>query len=575
MYEVDDKSLTKAIQKYDLPEVVLRSILARKIKYENIQDFIDPKIKNLMPDPLHFMDMEKASLHIINSIKANKKIAVFGDYDVDGATSSSLLKRFFSLINQEVLIHIPDRFKDGYGPTPEAMIKLKSQGIDLCITVDCGISSFDAVNKANEIGMEVIIIDHHLSSKTIPDAIAVVNPNRFDETIEYKYLAAVGVCFLLIVAINNMLKKLNYFVENSIEKPDLLNFLDIVALGTVCDSVPLKDINRAFVSQGLKIMAKGKNLGIKALFEVSNIKDKPTEYHLGFSIGPRINAGGRIGNSIVGAKLLSSNNAEEAKNFAINLENFNVERRRIENELSAEAEVQAEKLMQENTSILFIKGYDWNQGVTGIIASRINDKYNIPTAVISINTDTKIAKASSRSILGIDLGQAVLKAKEEGLLISGGGHAMAAGFTLKEEKIEELHEYLQNFLSVKVKEHKKRKIFIDSIVSLGALNMNFAEKFQIISPFGNENPEPRICICDVHAVNAGIVGNNHVKCMLSDNVNYIKAISFRSLNTKIGKILLSKERIFFSVVGKISISTWNNRKNLSFIIEDIGLSSSF
>lgn len=575
MYEVDDKSLTKAIQKYDLPEVVLRSILARKIKYENIQDFIDPKIKNLMPDPLHFMDMEKASLHIINSIKANKKIAVFGDYDVDGATSSSLLKRFFSLINQEVLIHIPDRFKDGYGPTPEAMIKLKSQGIDLCITVDCGISSFDAVNKANEIGMEVIIIDHHLSSKTIPDAIAVVNPNRFDETIEYKYLAAVGVCFLLIVAINNMLKKLNYFVENSIEKPDLLNFLDIVALGTVCDSVPLKDINRAFVSQGLKIMAKGKNLGIKALFEVSNIKDKPTEYHLGFSIGPRINAGGRVGNSIVGAKLLSSNNAEEAKNFAINLENFNVERRRIENELSAEAEVQAEKLMQENTSILFIKGYDWNQGVTGIIASRINDKYNIPTAVISINTDTKIAKASSRSILGIDLGQAVLKAKEEGLLISGGGHAMAAGFTLKEEKIEELHEYLQNFLSVKVKEHKKRKIFIDSIVSLGALNMNFAEKFQIISPFGNENPEPRICICDVHAVNAGIVGNNHVKCMLSDNVNYIKAISFRSLNTKIGKILLSKERIFFSVVGKISISTWNNRKNLSFIIEDIGLSSSF
>lgn len=578
LYDVDEHVLNTAVQEYNLPEIILRSIISRGIKSEDIENFINPKLKNLLPDPLTLMDMEKAANHIVDSIKSNKKIAIFGDYDVDGATSSSVLKRFFSLLNHEAIIHIPDRFKDGYGPTPEAMIKLKDKNIDLCITVDCGISAFEAVDKANEIGLEVIIVDHHLSSKDLPDAIAIVNPNRFDETTEYKYLAAVGVCFLLIVAINRILEKSNYFIENNIKKPNLLYLLDIVALGTVCDSVPLKNINRAFVFQGLKIIQKKQNIGIKTLFEISNIIDTPSEHHLGFSIGPRINAGGRVGNSSIGAKLLSTNDPQEALELANSLEQFNLKRRALESELFNEAMIQAEDLTKNDISMLLIKGYDWNQGITGIIASRIKDKYNLPTAVISIDSEKKIGKASSRSILGVDLGQAVISAYGKGLLLSGGGHAMAAGFTVKEDKIDELNEYLQSTFSATIKEYKTRKIYIDSIISISGLTLDLVEQFQVIAPFGNTNPEPRIALQNVYAINSDIVGENHVKCILSEQEkftygkNSIKAISFRSLNTEIGKILLSKEKQLLNVVGKISVSNWNNRKNLSFIIEDIGLS---
>ncbi|MFT6259329.1 MAG: single-stranded-DNA-specific exonuclease, partial [Rickettsiales bacterium] len=367
--------------------------------FSQIENFLNPTIKSSLPNPFDLLDMDKAVEKIISTIKDNKKITVFGDYDVDGATSSALLKRFFASIGVDIGIYIPDRALEGYGPNVDALLNLKKQGTDLVITVDCGTVSFAPLEAAKKVGLDVIVIDHHIGAFEKPEAIAIINPNRLDEKFPDKHLAAVGVSFLLAVAVNKELRESGFYTQNNLSQPNLLNLLDLVALGTVCDVMSITGVNRAFVSAGLKIMKNRSNIGIRALFDAANLDEEPSSYHLGFVLGPRINAGGRVGKSDLGARLLSSNNEDEVKKIAEELNIHNSRRKDIEVNILLEAKELTEK---RDDAVLIASSKEWHQGVIGIVASRIKDLHGKPTAILAIKDG--IGKASCRSISGVDFG---------------------------------------------------------------------------------------------------------------------------------------------------------------------------
>ena len=416
------------MQKFELCDNVSKILAAKDLSLEEIEHFLNPKIKNLLPDPYQLKDMDKAIERTSKAISENEKIVIFGDYDVDGATSSALIKNYFSEIGIEVQIYIPDRIAEGYGLNVKSlkqMIKLYNPS--LIITVDCGTMSFEAIDHAKDQNINVLVIDHHIGGVELPNAVAIINPNRVDETSQYKYLAAVGVSFLFLVGLNSHLKKQGYFKANS---PDLMSYLDLVALGTVCDIMPLIGLNRAFVLRGLQLMNVRKNLGISGLCDLLSLAQKISAYHLGFVIGPRINAGGRVGYSYLGSKLLSSDNIYEIKEIALKLNQYNIERQLIESSVLEEAFAQAEN--QKLNNVIYVYGENWHPGVIGIVASRLKEKYNKISIVISM--DGEYGKSSCRSVSGFDIGKAIINAKYQGLLKDGGGHAMAAGFTIEKNK---------------------------------------------------------------------------------------------------------------------------------------------
>ncbi|OEY86531.1 single-stranded-DNA-specific exonuclease RecJ [Wolbachia pipientis] len=559
LQDANSRQVLALVQKFELPEIVARILVTRGINVENASDFLYPLIKSLLPDPFSLLDMDKAVDRIILAITNNEKIAIFGDYDVDGATSAALIHRYLKEIGINSTIYIPDRIDEGYGLNTAALLKLKKQEVGLCISVDCGTIAYQPIDDAKSFGLDIIVVDHHISMESLPNAVAVINPNRFDENFPYNNLAAVGVSFLLIVAFNKILREKGFFISK--KEPNLFDLLDLVALGTVCDVMQITGLNRALVSQGLKVMSARKNVGLRILFDNLRILEKPSVAHLGFSIGPCINAGGRVGEASLGARLLSTCNEEEAYQIALKLINFNNARKVLENEALSEALLQVEQSVTLNTKFIMVSG-NWHQGIIGIIASRLKEQSHLPTIVISLNNG--IGKASCRSVPGIDIGAAVLSAKFMDLIIEGGGHSMAAGFSIKDHKIRDLHDFFAERFADFVKE---KMIKVDGIITVKSVNLSLWNQLRRLEPFGVGHPEPRFIIQGVRIINPEIIGTNHIKCLITDGNTTARAIAFRSVNTKLSSAIMQSG--VKTILGRISVNYWNGREFVQFVIEDL------
>lgn len=570
---LDNDRLALAIaQREGIPEIVARVLAGRGVLPEEAAAYLAPSLKTLMPDPSLLKDMDKAADRVARAIMDGEKVAVFGDYDVDGATSSALLHRYFSAVGARLRIYIPDRIREGYGPNAPALMQLRDEGIRLIITVDCGTMAHKPLGIAADAGLEVIVIDHHQAEPALPPAFALVNPNRLDDESGLGTLAAVGVAFLFIVAINRALRNARYFEGR--DEPDLMGLLDLVALGTVCDVVPLVGLNRGFVTQGLRVMGKRGNRGLAALADVSRFDGAPGTYHLGFLLGPRVNAGGRVGRSDLGARLLTTDNVEEALAISEELDVLNKERQAIEAQVLEAALAQVEDELGANRrnalpAIIMAVGKGWHPGVIGIVASRLKDRYERPALVIAIDAKGE-GKGSGRSISGVDLGRAVTAALEAGLLVNGGGHAMAAGLTLREEKVEALRQFLAERLADSVAAaSESRDLRLDGVVSLRGATRDLLGLLERAGPYGAGNPEPRFAIPAVRIVRADLVGGAHVRCILSgDDGGRLKAIAFRAVEGPLGKALLDPGSGPMHLAGRLKADDWQGRRDVQLHIED-------
>jgi len=550
-------------------DLVAQLLLARGASRDELEQYRTPTIRGFMPDPSVFQDMDKAAKRIADAIENQEKITVFGDYDVDGATSAAVLILLMRDLGLEADYYIPDRLMEGYGPSGEALVRLGQQGSDLVITVDCGAMAFDALDMAKQAGLEVIVVDHHKCATTLPDALALVNPNRLDESdagSQHGHLAAVGMAFLLGAALIRKLRGRGFFSGRP--EPKLLNLLDIVALGTVADVAQLRGLNRAFVAQGLKILEQRRNLGLAALLDASRLKRAPICSDLGFALGPRINAGGRVGKSDLGVRLLTTQDPEEAVQIAEQLDQLNQERRAIEAHVQEQAE--ALSAAQQNQAVVVLSAKGWHPGVIGIVAGRIKEKLNRP-AIIIAEDEKGIGKGSGRSISGVDLGAAILAAKEEGLLVAGGGHAMAAGVTIEADKIPAFAEYLNERLSESVSTAQgKRALLLDALLSPKGVNPLFVEAMEDAGPYGMGWPAPRIATGPVRIVKCDIVGKDHVRTIVAgDDGGSIKTIAFRAADSDLGQSLLSapKTRKLW-IAGRAKIDDWGARPAAEIHLED-------
>ena len=570
--EQDLKDVLSLTQKLGISEVLARILIGREIKgISEAKNFLHPKIKNLMPNPFLLKDMEKAANRIANAIIQKEKIVIYADYDVDGATSSAVLKRFFHNLGVEVDIYIPCRFSEGYGPNVEAFKKLINEGNQLIITADCGTVASEPIKYAQDNGVDVIVIDHHLVQGTLPNAYAIVNPNRIDEDFQYKEMAAVGVVFFVITAIRSVLRKMGYFKDKSIKEPNIIQYLDLVALGTVCDVMPLTGINRVFVQHGLYLMENRNNLGLNVLADLLEMNNKPYAYHLGYAIGPRINAGGRVGKGHLGSTLLSTDSYEEAYQIAINLEKYNEQRKTIESTAYEEAIERIKINNYEANSIILALSNNWHLGILGILASRIKEKYQKPAFVISLKNG--IGKGSSRSIKGVDIGVNIMLAKQKGLLIKGGGHAMAGGFTIEENKINEFYDFL---LSKVPKNDNTEQIYkqaktlkIDAHITISSVNIELLNELEKAEPFGEGNKKPRFVITNVVIIKSWIISEHHIMFIVKDDIlsNSMKCILFRGVSTSYGNDLLNSTGKKADMVGYLQRNFFDQNK-VDFIIED-------
>lgn len=566
--QTDDSLVSRISETYGLEQYLAQILINRGVLFDEIEDFLNPKLQKLMPDPYVLKDMEKSALRVADAVQNQEKIAIIGDYDVDGATSSSILKRYFRAVGIEPLIHIPSR-QEGYGPSDLAFGKFKKHDIRLVITIDCGTTAFDVLNRASENGFDIIVIDHHEAENILPKVFALVNPKRTDENNPYKYLtymSAVGVGFMFLVALNRELRKRNFFAKKN--EPDLLALLDLVALGTVCDVVPLLGLNRAYVKQGLKVMSQLGNLGIKSLMAVSGVNCAPSSYHLGYVLGPRINACGRVGNADLENILLCSEDETQTKSIAEQCNCFNNERKDIENYVLLQAIEQLENRRQPYP-IAFVYGKDWHQGVIGIVAGKLRERYNVPAFVMSIEEDE--VKGSARSVDGLDLGALILSAKEKGIISGGGGHIMAAGFSLPQDKIDEFQKFVGEYVVSCLGEDKvAAKLNIDCVLNLSAVNIELSNNFARLEPYGAGNPEPSVLIKNVMITNAQIVGSGHIRCTVcSPNGAHVKAICFNCTDNQLGNALLANKGELYDLVGKIKTDEWMGKKSVQLIIQDL------
>ena len=556
----------------DIPLIAARVMAGRGVMIEQAAAYLNPSIKDLMPDPSVLKDMDKAIDRVVKAAYGREKIAIFGDYDVDGATSTSLLVNYLKSINIKVIYYIPDRLSEGYGPNREALLQLQKRNVSLVITVDCGTLSYEPLAAAAVAGLDVIVIDHHKAETTLPKAVALVNPNRLDDESEgLEQLAAVGVSFLLAVGVNRALRAAGWY-DKDIKEPDLRLWLDLVALGTICDVVPLTGLNRAFVKTGLLVMARRGSIGLSALSDIGRLTKAPDVYALGFVLGPRVNAGGRVGESHLGSDLLTTDNIATATMIAEQLDQYNIDRKEIETTVQAEATAMLEARYgsgQGPETMVFVAGDGWHPGVIGIVASRLKDKYNLPTVVIGINDGE--AKGSGRSISGVDLGAAVIEAKHNDLLVSGGGHAMAAGLTASPDKLKDLEEYLKTHMAGAVVEaHKNKQFRLDGVVSIGGANVALLEALDAIGPFGAGNANPRFAIADVTIVKVDRVGADHVRAIIKgrDGAS-MKVMCFRQADEPMGQMLLKGIGQRFHVAGRLKIDDWSGVAKVEMTLEDL------
>lgn len=567
--EADERTAELMMQRYNLPYLIAKILVMRGVSVEEVPGFLEPKIQGLMPNPFVLKDMEKAAKRIAQAVMAQQKIAIIGDYDVDGATSSAVLRLFLRAVGSESEVHIPDR-EEGYGPSVQAVDDFKAQGAQLLITTDCGTTAFAPLEYAVAQGMDVIILDHHEAETKLPQVYAVVNPKRLDEDNSYpylRYMAAVGVVFMTIVAINRELREGGWF-KNGRSEPNLMQWLDLTALGTVCDVVPLKGLNRAYVRQGLKMMAARQNPGLTALIDKSGVSAAPTAFHLGYVLGPRINACGRVGESQMGHKLLCLTDGYQAELLADKLNEFNVQRKDIEAYVLMSA-IETLEGTPQSYPIAFVSGHDWHQGVIGIVAGKLKERYNLPSFVMSIEADE--VKGSARSIPQVDLGALIIAAKEKGILTKGGGHTMAAGFSLNEDKIEEFRKFVGEYVVEKIGgEAIIPVIEVDASLDAAGATLDLAESLEQLEPFGAGNAEPKLLLTNVRVSKASLIGVGHVRCILSSaNGGSIKAIAFRVADNDIGQALLNSKGEVFDVVGQLRKDTWGGRISVQFLIEDM------
>ena len=562
-----DKNLAEYISKeYDLDFLTSRLLANRNIHQKKIENFLNPKIKNFLPNPYNFKDMGKGLETISRHIKNKNKICIFGDYDVDGATSSGIMSKYLEQLNIDHFVFIPDRQKDGYGPSVKTFTNIINKNVNLIIALDCGTTSFEAIEYARSKNIDVVVIDHHKSQEIFPAANAIINPNRIDETGDYYYLCAAGVLFIFLVGLNKILRENYYFNKAKVQEPNLLDLLDLVMMGTVCDVVPLMDLNRAFVYQGLKVASKRHNLGLKTLVDYSKIKKKLSTYEVGYVLGPKINAGGRIGKSELGYNLLTTNNAETAYLISSELESLNLKRKDIEKKIVEEAISITEKNNDE--PIVFLSKNDWHEGLIGIVASRLKDHFNKPSFIISQKGED--CKGSARSIFGFDVGMAITKCKQLDLITKGGGHPMAGGFSLKSDKLEIFKSELIK-LFLKLKKNKDNNIIeIDSYLESSAINDELIEKLNHLEPYGSGNREPIFGFEKFKVSKVIETNNNHVKVVLNKGNFYIDAISFNSKNKDLGNYLMNFKKEF-NLVAKVKLNEWNGKSKIELIIDDIQL----
>ena len=558
----DERSGLVLAQRYGLPEIVGRLLAARGVGADQVDDFLDPQIRRLLPNPSSLMDMDLAANCLADAIQKGQKVAVFGDYDVDGATSSALLKRFWRAVGRDLDIYIPDRLTEGYGPNLPAMQRMKEQGIELVITVDCGIVAFETLAGARKAGIDVVVVDHHQAEPRLPDAVAVVNPNRLDDTSSEGHLAAVGVTFLLVVALNRVLRQRGWYNDRA--EPDLLQWLDLVALGTVCDVVSLTGVNRALVKQGLKVMGARRNAGLRALADIVHLTEQPAAHHAGFILGPRVNAGGRVGESWLGAALLSTDDEGKAVEIAQRLDVYNQERRSIEAAcLQSAIDIVGSSA---NKIFAYAGSTEWHPGVLGIVAGRLRERFNRPACVVAYDGDQ--GKGSGRSVKGFDLGAAIVAARQAGLLSSGGGHAMAAGFVIQRNNEQSFCSFMTERIGGLHRELTPVYRIDGAIQPIGA-NNEFLTAIERLAPFGSGNPQPRFVLPRVRIVKAQQVGSDHVSCIVAgENGGRLKAISFRSLGQPLGQALIQSSGSPLHLCGTLKLDYWQGRETPQLIIDD-------
>ncbi|HVF37725.1 MAG TPA: single-stranded-DNA-specific exonuclease RecJ [Sphingomicrobium sp.] len=544
-------------------------LLARGIVEADLARHRAPTIRDFLPDPSAFADMDKAAARLADAVEAGEAVAIFGDYDVDGATSAALLTILLRRLGVEPMVYIPDRLMEGYGPSGAALVELKRRGASLAVTVDCGAQAFEALAEAAEAGLDVIVCDHHQCASSLPKAFAVINPNRLDENevgTAHGHVAAVGMAFLLGVALLRELRARGRFADA--EEPKLIDLLDIVALGTVADVARLKTLNRAFVTQGLKVMAEGRNVGLVALAEAARLVKPPTCRDLGFALGPRINAGGRVGKSDLGVRLLTATDPEEARAIAVELDRLNEERRAIEMLVVEQATAAAEA--QAGAPLIIVSGRGWHPGVIGIVASRLKERFGRPAIVIAEEEDGT-GKGSGRSISGVDLGAAVLAAKDSGLLVAGGGHAMAAGLTVAPGGIEPLRGFLSDRIAADVEASLGgRALLLDALLAPGGVTAGLCDSLDAAGPYGAGWPNPRIAAGPARLLRPGIVGNGHVRAVAcGDDGRSFKLIAFRAADTPLGQALLSSpadQRWWLA--GSIKRDEWNGGNAAEMHLDD-------
>jgi single-stranded-DNA-specific exonuclease len=555
-------------QRHGLPDIVARVMAARGVALDDVESFLNPTLRAELPDPSSLKGMAEAVDRLSRAIRHGETIGLFADYDVDGATSAALLSRFIAAVGGKSILHVPDRILEGYGPNAEALAGLKRRGAGVVVTLDCGIVAFDVLEQTAESGLDVVVVDHHMADPRLPRAIAVVNPNRVDETGALGHLAAVGVTFLVVIALNRALREAGWFASR--REPDLMSWLDLVALGTVCDVVALEGLNRAFVSQGLKVMARRGNPGLRALASVAKIEQRPEAYHLGFVFGPRVNAAGRVGDADLGARLLSTEDDAEAARIAQALDQHNDARKEIEAQVQAEAVAQAEQA-DPDTPILVVAGDGWHPGVIGIVAGRLRERFNRPACVIALDGET--GKGSGRSVKGLALGPAVIAAHQTGLLVGGGGHAMAAGFTVERDKLDDFRRFLaERFAAELAGEPLVATVSLDGVLAPAGAKRRVYDALAKLGPFGSGNPEPHFAISGAKIARADVVGQNHVRCILTGaDGGKLKGIAFRAMDGDLGPELLNHGGRALHIAGQFRADDWQGREDVQLFIEDAAL----
>lgn len=572
--ELTQKLALMEVAEADVVEPLGRFIAGRGVVAADLEHFVRPTLKALFPDPLSFLDMDKAVAAMLDALEAEAKIWIFADYDVDGATSAAQLVRWFRAMGRELNVYVPDRVTEGYGPSNAAFDRLKRMGADLVITVDCGAMAHKALDYAASIGLEVVVIDHHLMREDPPKCRAVVNPNRPGCTSAQGNLAAAGVVFVVLAALNREADARGLFEARA--RPDLMQWLDLSALGAICDVTALTGFNRALAAQGLKVMSKQRNPGIRALMEVagSDTVSLMNTFHSGFVIGPRINAGGRVGRADLGVRLLSTDDAAEAQSLAKELDELNRTRRDVEAAVLEEAAALAETqgLWPSDDPVIVLARDDWHPGVIGIVAGRLRERWRKAVIVIGIDPVTGMGKGSGRSQAGINLGEAVGAAFEAGLLLSGGGHAMAAGLSVERERIGELRHYINDYVRAHVAaEQQVETIEVDAILTLKAASRTFFDRLDLLAPYGQGNPEPLLAFSGVRIGFAQAMKGGHVRCELIDGGGHkLKGIAWRAEETAVGDALLRPSGLVH-VVGRLKADDYMGRRGVQLEIEDIAL----